>query len=257
MSRVLVIPTLGTSPLLAKAVASAAQLPDTQRIIVCPPERVAALSAAHPECRVVAENGPGLYAAINSGVAAATGWEWCGYLNDDDLLGAAAAAEPPAGCDVGYGRVDYIDAAGRRVGSFPVETNPARVPRLLAAGIPAITPQGTWISRRAFATLGGFDAQLKFCGDFDFWLRAAARGLRFACQPGVAGAFRLRAGQLSAQRAGAAAELAAVCARLPQAHGEISLALARIGFRLRNLPLIWERRRLTGHWRSRDLFSSP
>lgn len=255
MKRRLVIPTLGESTHLAAAVASARALgPAWQVVLVCPAARVAGLRQRFPAEEVVAETGSGLYAAVNDAVAAGA-WEWFSYLNDDDLVTGALAQEIPAGADIVYGQVDYIDEAGRRVGSFPVESRPARLSCLLAAGVPALTPQGTVISRRAFETLGGFDTKLRYCGDFDFWLRAAGRGLRFAYRPGLAGAFRLRPGQLSGQRESAAAEFATVRARAGQFHPSFRLAWARTAFRLRHLPLILERRRLTGHWRSHELFA--
>lgn len=255
MKRRVVIPTLGESPHLAAAVDSARALGASwQVVLVAPAARVDGLRQRFPGAEVIAETGHGLYAAVNAGLAAGA-WEWFSYLNDDDLVAGALADEIPAGADIVYGSVDYIDESGRRVGSFPVESQPARLPCLLAAGLPALTPQGTVISRRAFEALGGFDAQLKFCGDFDFWLRAAGRGLRFEHRPVLAGAFRLRPGQLSGQREAAAAELAMVCARAGRLHSSFQLAWARTAFRLRHLPLILERRRLTGHWRSHDLFA--
>jgi glycosyltransferase involved in cell wall biosynthesis len=256
MKLLIVIPTLGESACLAEAVASALALgPAWQVMLVGPSARAADLRRAFPTCQVMTESGPGLYGAINDGLrAAGDEWSWCSYLNDDDTLSLAAGNIPTGQADIIYGRVDYIDETGRKLGAFPVEPSVRRLPRLLAAGVPALTPQGTLISRRAFDELGGFDAQLRFCGDFDFWLRAAQRGLKFAHRPERVGTFRIRAGQLSAQRAAAAAELAGVCKKHGGGRPRFLLAAARLGFKLRHLPLIFERRRLTGYWRSRDLF---
>jgi glycosyltransferase involved in cell wall biosynthesis len=254
--KLLVIPTLGESAYLAETVASALALgPAWQVILVCPSARAADLRRSFPTCQVVAESGPGLYGAINDGLrAAGEEWSWCSYLNDDDTVSLAAGNIPTGQVDIIYGQVDYIDETGRRLGAFPVEPSVRRLPRLLAAGVPALTPQGTLISRRAYEELGGFDAQLRFCGDFDFWLRASQRGLKFVHRPERVGAFRLRAGQLSAQRAAVAIELTGVCKKHGGGWPWFLLAAARLGFKLRHLPLIIERRRLTGHWRSRNLF---
>jgi glycosyltransferase involved in cell wall biosynthesis len=254
--KLLVIPTLGESAYLAEAVASALALgPAWQVMLVGPSARVADLRRAFPACKVVAESGRGLYGAINDGLrAAGDAWSWCSYLNDDDTVALAAGNIPNGQADIIYGRVDYIDETGRRLGAFPVEPSVRRLPRLLAAGVPALTPQGTLISRRAYEELDGFDPQLRFCGDFDFWLRASQRGLKFVHRPERVGAFRIRAGQLSAQRTAAAAELAGVCKKHGGGRPWFLLAAARLGFKLRHLPLIFERRRLTGYWRSRDLF---
>ncbi|HEY4300793.1 MAG TPA: hypothetical protein VGM73_07970 [Candidatus Didemnitutus sp.] len=256
MNGVVVIPTLADSPWLVAAIASASAPGTSSRVIlVCPPDRRNDLAVRHPGCEVVAETGVGLYGAINDGLRATREWEFFSYLNDDDLLLGTMPGSMPSGVDVLYGKVDYVDAGTRRMGSFPIETSASRIPRVLAAGLPALTPQGTWISRRAFEELGGFDAGLKYCGDFDFWLRAAGRGLRFSFRSETVGAFRLRPGQLSGQRAAADAELAVVCARSPFRLGAMARAATRLGFRWRHLGLIWERRRLTGRWRSRDLFA--
>jgi len=258
MKRILVIPTLGESPFLEPAIDSARALGTGWRVVlVCPAARADYLKARYLGCEVVAETAGGLYGAINTGLRSAAEWDWFSYLNDDDLVTEAVAPEPPAGADIVYGRVDYIDAGGRRLGSFPVEPRPNRLPVLLAGGVPALTPQGTVISRRAFEALGGFDARLRYCGDFDFWLRASVNKLVFVHRPATVGAFRLHAGQLSQQQDAAAAELAGVCAAHAPGRSGVSVALARTAFRLRNLPLTFERRRLTGHWRSRALFNPP
>jgi len=256
MKLLVIIPTLGESAYLAEAVASALALGSAWQVrLVSPAARAADLRKAFPTCKVVAESGRGLYGAINDGLrAAGDAWSWCSYLNDDDTVSLAAGNIPNGQADLVYGRVDYIDETGRRLGTFPVEPSVRRLPRLLAAGVPVLTPQGTLISRRAYEELGGFDPQLRFCGDFDFWLRASQRGLKFVHRPERVGAFRIRAGQLSAQRAAAAAELAGVCKSHGGGRPWFLLAAARLGFKLRHLPLIFERRRLTGHWRSRDLF---
>ncbi|HVU16762.1 MAG TPA: hypothetical protein VHD32_07545 [Candidatus Didemnitutus sp.] len=256
MKRVLVIPTLGESAWLAEAVASASALGrDVRVVLVAPPDRVAGLLMRFSGVEVFAEKGRGLYRALNEALESAGEWDYGSYLNDDDLLFPGAVKMPPAGADIFYGRVDYVDGSGRRLGSFPIETSPERISAVFSAGIPGLTPQGTWISRRAYEQLGGFDAGLKYCGDFDFWRRAAERGCRFAFNTALVGAFRLRPGQLSREREAAAAERARVDARTASRPGSLTRALIRFRFRLRHLPLIWERRRLTGHWRSADLFS--
>jgi len=256
MKRLVVIPTLGRSPWLDAAVASARALGERWRLRLVGPAAVgAAIRERFPDCDFVAESGAGLFRALNDALHADDAWEWFSYLNDDDLVAPAAGWEPPAGADIVYGRVDYLAADGRRLGSFPVEPKPPRLGRLLAAGVPALTPQGTVVSRRAFAALGGFDPGLKFCGDFDFWLRAARKNLDFRFRAETTGAFRVRPGQLSAQRAAADAERDAVCARHGGGYSGASLVLARLTFRLRNAGRILERRRLTGRWTSAALFS--
>lgn len=257
MKLLVVTPTLGRSPWLAETVASvAASAGDCLHVLVAPAGEVASLAARFPQVRVEAEPGGGMYAAINAGLAAVREWDACTYLNDDDLLLPAFATVRRAVDALDgreprlvYGGVRLIDAAGRRLGGIPISSSPANNRALYAQRIEPVYQHGTVISRVALDRVGGFDAALRFCGDSDFLARACLAGIPFVCATRrETAAFRLRAGQLTKDRAAMTAEREQVDARLgllvpPPTR---SLRFVRWRFRLQNLGIYLERIRRYG-----------
>lgn len=214
-AKILVItPTLGRSPWLQQTVESvAAVLVRGEHLLVAPASEVAALQARFPKTRVVAEREGGLYAAINAGLAAVVNWAAFTYLNDDDVLrpnfrsvvSAVGAAGAPL---VAYGRVELIDARGKRVGAIPISPFPSLNRALYAQRIEPVYQHGTLVTRTALEQCGGvFDDSFRFCGDSEFLARACVRGVPFRrVGGGAVAAFRLRAGQLTKNRAAMLAE---------------------------------------------------
>jgi glycosyltransferase involved in cell wall biosynthesis len=119
--------------------------------------------------------------ALNKGFARAGG-AILAYLNSDDVLAAGAVEkvvtyflEHPA-WDLLYGRANYIDADGRVVGAYP--TAPYTFRRLVEDNC-LCQPAVFWradLARR----VGPMDEHLHCCMDYDYWLRAARAGGRFA-----------------------------------------------------------------------------
>jgi hypothetical protein len=219
---------------------------------VAPAEKVAGLREEFPAATVVPEpaGGGGMYAAINAGAGAAGSWDLLTYINDDDLLRpdftavvrrAAAAGDRPM---IVYGGVELIDAAGRRLGEIPIGRRPAQHRALYAERLEPVFQHGTVVTRAAWAQLGGFDASLRFCGDSEFLARACVSGVPAVCATRApVAAFRLRAGQLTKNRAAMQAERARVDAQLGLCAGPRTVARrwARWVFRLSNLPIYAER----------------
>lgn len=257
MKLLVVTPTLGRSPWLAETVASvAASAGDCRHVLVAPAREVASLAARFPRVRVEAEPGGGMYAAINAGLAAVREWDACTYLNDDDLLLPAFASVRRAvsaldgrGPWLAYGGVRLIDAHGRRLGAIPISSTPASNRDLYAQRIEPVYQHGTVATRAVIDRLGGFDATLRFCGDSDFLARSSHAGIPFVCATRrETAAFRLRAGQLTKDRAAMIAERELVNARLGLLVSQPSLPqrLARWRFRLQNLGIYLERIRRHG-----------
>jgi GT2 family glycosyltransferase len=206
MRLLVVTPTLGKSRWLVETMASVAALPiEHVHVLVAPPSAVPGIAARFPRARVIAENAErsGMYAAINTGVAAGGDWHALTYINDDDLLLPELATVWQKMPDlrepwIGYGGVRLIDEQGRRIGRVPVCPFPRWNRRLYEQGIEALYQHGTLISRTAWEKAGGFDASLRLCGDSEFFARAARLGIAMACatRRDVA-AFRLRSEQLS------------------------------------------------------------
>jgi hypothetical protein len=250
MKAVVVTPTLGESPWLGETVASvAACAPGWRHVLVAPAERVAELSARFPAALVVAERGVGMYAAINSGLAAAGDWEAFSYLNDDDLLlpafaSSARAAETAGGRELlAYGRVQLINGRGRRVGVMPVSPVATMNRSLLSQRIEPVYQQGTTVTRAVFERIGGFDESFRLCGDAEFVARACVRGVPMRCVGRMVGAFRLRHGQMSKNLSGLRVERGRVndMFNLVTTRRTLRHQFEKLVFRVANLPAYVER----------------
>jgi glycosyltransferase involved in cell wall biosynthesis len=122
--------------------------------------------------RWIAEPDRGMYDAIRKGLRMADG-EILGYLNCDDVYTpwaietAVRAFDANPSAAVVYGDGLTIDT-GRN--QQRLSLIPALHPRWLAFSGSLVQPAVFW-RRRASDLLGGFDADLQFVGDLDFWLR--------------------------------------------------------------------------------------
>src|SRR5690606_5154795 len=133
------------------------------------------LIAKAPHRTVLVENVVGLSAAMNAGVAAASGDIIMHVHGDDSLAGndaraCVATAFDRFGCAWLYGqcRSDFGDG---RIEARPSPPWTAR--RLRTRG--NIVPHPAVATRRGlFLEAGGFDTNLRCCMDYDLWLRLAS-----------------------------------------------------------------------------------
>lgn len=253
MKIIVVTPTLGESRWLDEAVASVAIHPEIHaHVLVAPRALSKELAARFPAARVIAEpdSASGMYAAINAGLAAATDWDAFTYLNDDDVLLPAFAANvramvaAHAGPLICYGSVRLIGADGRRLGAIPISPLPSLNRALYAERLEPVYQHGTLVSRDAWVRLGGFDETFRYCGDSEFFARACVTGVPFIrVRGGEVAAFRLRVGQLTKNRPAMVAERASVDEKfaLRIGSGNWSGGWARAVFRLANAPVYAER----------------
>ena len=122
----------------------------------------------------------GQAAAINAGMARAGG-DVLGWLNSDDLLcpgalhliGRAAAAHPDCALFIGRGRV--LDEASGRLRPFSPHP-PALRREALRHGVDYLLQPATFFSRQAWSAVGGLDPALRWCLDWDLFIRLAAQG---------------------------------------------------------------------------------
>lgn len=144
--------------------------------------------------RISFSTGPdaGQSAAINAGLAKASG-EILAYLNSDDVYcdgavaAAAAAFEADPSLDVVYGDADFVDCDDRFIARYPTdEWSLERLKLVCFLCQPAV-----FFRRRVLERFGPFNANLRYCMDYEYWLRLAARGVRFEHIPVTLAASRI------------------------------------------------------------------
>ncbi len=132
--------------------------------------------------RWVSEPDAGMYAAINKGLGLAQG-EVLSYLNGDDLylpwsVERAVSALVSSGADLAFG--DLLVLVKRRGISQQanIQFYPRFRTRTYAYEVNMGQPTVFW-HRRVSDRVGGFDERLRYCGDFDYWLRTGTAGFRY------------------------------------------------------------------------------
>jgi glycosyltransferase involved in cell wall biosynthesis len=140
------------------------------------------LRACGPEVRWVSEPDRGQADALNKGVAMAAG-DVIGWLNSDDIyepgtLSAVAgvmSAEPAT--QWLYGRVRIIDEDGQEIRRWITRYKDRRMQRFSYDKLLAenwISQMGVFWRRSAGAKVGLFRPELRYCMDYDYWLRLGA-----------------------------------------------------------------------------------
>jgi glycosyltransferase involved in cell wall biosynthesis len=138
----------------------------------------------------VSEPDRGQTHALNKALQVARG-DILGWQNSDDFYYPGAFAEAAdligsTGCDLAFGNLKFVDASG--VESGELRFTPFRRSTLLYEGT-ALSNQSAFWTRALQTRVGEFTEGLKFCMDFDFYLRAAGEGV-FGFRRSFWGAFR-------------------------------------------------------------------
>lgn len=147
-----------------------------------------------PRLRWVSEPDRGQAHAVNKGIQATTG-RVVGWLNSDDVYypGALRAVvdflDKNPDVEVVYGEGDHIDEADCFVARYPTE--PWSVDRLKQ--IDFLSQPSVFFRRSVVDRCGFLDESLQFAMDYEYWLRLARAGVRFAYTPRVLSGTRLHA----------------------------------------------------------------
>jgi glycosyltransferase involved in cell wall biosynthesis len=138
---------------------------------------ILAREAALGRLQWVSQPDAGMYDAINKGLSRASG-EILAYLNSDDAwfpwsletVVGAFAARPDADLVFGDGVKLKEDTGSQRLRLFgPFD-------RVSLANYESLMQPAVFWRRRVYERLGGFDADMRYVADLDYWLRASAAG---------------------------------------------------------------------------------
>lgn len=147
-------------------------------------DTLAVLRQAGPSVHWVSQPDGGQADAVNRGLQAARG-EVIAWINSDDVyypqafaqVAACFAADPSL--DVVYGDADHIDLEDQPFEPYPTAVwDPRLLPHVCFICQPAL-----FFRRRVLERAGLLNPELRYCMDYEFWLRLAAAGCRFAYLP--------------------------------------------------------------------------
>ncbi|MFW6065320.1 MAG: glycosyltransferase family 2 protein [Planctomycetota bacterium] len=144
--------------------------------------------------RWISEPDGGQSSAVNRALRATNG-EVIGWLNSDDvyypdaLLRAVEAFQVEQDIDVVYGRANWIDESDAVIAEYPTE--PWDFKRLMETCF--ICQPAVFFRRRVLRRFGLLDESLQYCMDYEYWLRLARGGARFAHIDDVLAGSRLHA----------------------------------------------------------------
>lgn len=131
--------------------------------------------------RWVSEKDRGQTHAVNKGIAATDG-EIVGWLNSDDIYYPNTLAhvldffKKNPTCHVVYGMADHIDIHDHPFETYPTEPwNFERLQKTCFISQPAL-----FFRRHIFEKYGLLNEDLRFCMDYEYWIRLGKQGEQFA-----------------------------------------------------------------------------
>lgn len=192
-----ILPTLGDRlkylRLTLESIAGQREDIDLTLVVIAPADAHGARELAVEFGAIVADDPrEGISAATNRGLAARTTERYYAWVGDDDLFRPGGLAllrerlERDPEAVLAFGGCDYIDPAGRTIGT----SNAGALATLLLPWGPDLIPHpATMIRLDALETIGGFDSTLSYAMDLDAFLSLRAHG-RFVWTRRAVSAFR-------------------------------------------------------------------
>jgi glycosyltransferase involved in cell wall biosynthesis len=126
--------------------------------------------------KIISESDTGIYDAMNKGINLATG-EYLFFLNAGDVflhdavLTIAASLVEKKPVDIVYGQVFVLNQKTGK--GYIKETSPYLNKWMLFRN--TVPHQAAFISKKIFEQVGLYDANLRICGDYDWFLKALLR----------------------------------------------------------------------------------
>jgi glycosyltransferase involved in cell wall biosynthesis len=138
----------------------------------------------------VSEPDKGIYNAMNKGLAQASG-DFIGILNADDYyesgtLQTVAKAIEISGSQIIYGNMNTRRDFGERSYTRTEKPNLDAMPKTMGVFHPA-----TFVAKKVYDEIGGFDEQYRLSADYDFMLRAYLKKYSFHHVDAVLTTFRV------------------------------------------------------------------
>ncbi len=261
---VIVTPTLGDRPSLARTVETVASIGGSRvkHVLVCPSSKMEKLSLQFPNCRIVCEPEKiGVYGAVNFGLRSSIeGSRYVSYINDDDYWlpsyrNLFSILDRDTHIDLAYGRVNYVDEDDNLIFESTSSGNYRAFKSLIGRNVVLFTQQAVLMRSKVYSQLNGFDESYRLVADTEFWIRAIEAKFKMAFYDATCAGYMIQSGQLSGDLQLSAQETQ----RIKESH-RISngwqARLAVMRYRVRNVPTYFRLWRTYGTFRCATVHAS-
>lgn len=180
-----IIPTYNSAHYLTQAVASvlAQTFQDFEVLVIddgSTDETEAVMSGYAPPVRYIRQPNGGVAAARNRGIAESRG-RYIAFLDADDMWMSRklerqlAALGQHQDCRACYTAAQVVDADLMPIAELRSRRQSSALEDLLLRGNVVATPSSVLCERELLDAVGGFDAELSMCADWDLWVRLATQ----------------------------------------------------------------------------------
>ena len=261
---VIVTPTLGDRPSLARTVETIASIGGDRvtHVLVCPQSCADKLQLQFPKCQVLCEpKKTGVYGAVNYGLRNSIGGcQYLSYINDDDYWlpsykNLFSILDRSPNIDLAYGRVNYVDEKDKLIFESTSSGNYKSFKSLIGRDVVLFTQQAVLMRSNVFEALNGFDESYRLVADTEFWIRAVESTFKMAFHDATCAAYMIQSGQLSGDLQLSSKETQ----RIKETHkitDDWRALASLIRFRIRNVPTYFRLWAKYGTFRSASVHAS-